>query len=237
MIFALSDDLIFPPPQLAGEDGLLAVGGDLSVERLLLAYSLGIFPWYSEGDPILWWAPDPRLVLELDELHVSKRLGRIVRQGVFDIRCDRAFSEVILACSGKRPGKEAGTWIMPEMVDAYCRLHELGFAHSVECWLEGKLVGGLYGIALGKIFFGESMFSQVANSSKVALFHLVEMLRKWNFNLIDCQVKSEHLIRLGAKEISGVEFRQRLKKYVQVNQNSGKWNSCIGNNSNLSKKG
>ncbi|MBC8316881.1 MAG: leucyl/phenylalanyl-tRNA--protein transferase [Desulfobulbaceae bacterium] len=233
MIFALTDEILFPPPQLASEDGLLAVGGDLSEERLLLAYSMGIFPWYSEEDPILWWAPDPRLVFELDDLYISKRLARVIRQGVFEVRCDTAFAEVIQACSRKRPGKEEGTWIMPEMVDAYCRLHDLGFAHSVECWREGKLAGGLYGIALGKIFFGESMFSRQDNASKVALFHLVEMLRKWGFELIDCQVKSEHLVRLGAKEIPGLEFRQRLKKYAQIDQNPVKWNTDFGGNSNL----
>lgn len=223
MIFALTDEIVFPPPQLAREDGLLAIGGDLSEERLLLAYSMGIFPWYSEGDPILWWSPDPRFILELDELYISKRLARTIRQGVFDITCDTAFADVIKACSKKRPGKDEGTWIVPEMADAYCRLHELGFAHSIECWQQGKLVGGLYGIALGKIFFGESMFSQEANASKVALAYLVELLRKWDFNLIDCQVESEHLALLGAKEIPGLEFRQRLQQYVKINQKQGTW--------------
>ena len=224
MIFALNDDIIFPPPQLAREDGLLAIGGDLSVERLLLAYSLGIFPWYAEEDPILWWAPDPRFVLELDEFHISKRLARTIKQGIFDISCDRAFAEVIQGCSKKRPGKEEGTWIVPEMADAYCQLHELGYAHSVECWQGGKLVGGLYGLSLGRIFFGESMFSIANNASKVALAHLVSFLRQWNFNLVDCQVKSDHLIRLGAKEVPGIEFRKRLRQYVEIDSKQQIWN-------------
>ena len=227
MIFALSDEMIFPPPQLAREDGLLAIGGDLSEERLLLAYSMGIFPWYSEGDPILWWSPDPRFILELDDLYISKRLARTIRQGIFDITCDTVFADVIQSCSKKRPGKEEGTWVVPEMVDAYCRLHELGFAHSIECWQEGKLVGGLYGIALGKVFFGESMFSQATNASKVALAYLVKLLRKWDFNLIDCQVKSEHLVRLGAQEITGREFRQRLQQYVTIDQKQSKWENVL----------
>ena len=215
----------FPPLEHAmlEPNGLLAAGGDLTPERLLNAYRHGIFPWYNEGEPILWWSPDPRFILELDELYITKRLARTIRQGIFDITCDTAFANVIQSCSKKRPGKEEGTWLVSEMVDAYCRLHEQGFAHSVECWQEGKLVGGLYGIALGKIFFGESMFSQAANASKVALVYLVELLRKWDFNLIDCLVKSEHLVRLGAKEISGMEFRQRLQQYVTIDQKQGTW--------------
>ena len=223
MIFGLTDDIVFPPPQLAREDGLLAIGGDLSEERLILAYSMGIFPWYAEGDPILWWSPDPRLILELNELHISRRLARIIKQEIFEITCDTVFPEVIRSCSKLRPGKEQGTWIMPEMVEAYCRLHELGYAHSVECWLNKELVGGLYGVSLGKVFFGESMFSKVSNSSKVALVYLVKLLRNWEFNVIDCQLKSDHLVSLGAKEISGWEFRQRLKQFVHVDEFLGKW--------------
>jgi leucyl/phenylalanyl-tRNA--protein transferase len=223
MIFGLTSDMVFPPPQLAREDGLLAMGGDLSEERLILAYSMGIFPWFSEGDPILWWSPDPRLILELDELHISKRLARIIKQDVFEVTCDTAFSEVIESCSRSRPGKEEGTWIVPEMIDAYVRLHELGYAHSVECWQEGELVGGLYGVSLGRVFFGESMFSRASNSSKVALVYLVKLLREWKFNLIDCQLRSDHLVSLGAKEISGWEFRQRLKQFVHESEYIGKW--------------
>lgn len=223
MIFGLTRDMVFPPPQLAREDGLLAVGGDLSEERLILAYSMGIFPWYSEGDPILWWSPDPRLVLEPHELHVSRRLARTIRKNIFEITCDTAFAEVIQSCSRSRPGMAEGTWLVPEMIEAYCRLHELGYAHSVECWQNGQLAGGLYGVSLGKIFFGESMFSRVANSSKVALAYLVKHLRERDFNLIDCQLKTNHLISLGAKEISGWEFRQRLKQFVHIDEYQGKW--------------
>lgn len=223
MIFGLTSDMVFPPPQMAREDGLLAMGGDLSEERLILAYSMGIFPWYSEDDPILWWSPDPRLIMEIDDFHISKRLARIIKQDVFDVTCDTAFAEVVRSCSKPRPGKEIGTWIVPEMVDAYCRLHELGYAHSLECRQNGKLVGGLYGVSLGKVFFGESMFSRVSNSSKVAFAYLVCLLREWNFNMIDCQLKSDHLVSLGAKEISGWEFRQRLQQFVHVSEYIGKW--------------
>ncbi|MFZ5759892.1 MAG: leucyl/phenylalanyl-tRNA--protein transferase [Thermodesulfobacteriota bacterium] len=228
MIFGLTDDLIFPPPYLAREDGLLAVGGDLSVERLLLAYSQGIFPWYGEEDPILWWAPDPRLVLEPAAFHLPRRLARMIRQGVFRVSCDTAFAEVIHSCSRPRPGKEQGTWLVPEMQEAYIRLHLAGHAHSVECWQGEELVGGLYGVALGRIFFGESMFSQVSNSSKVALAHLVDLLRQWEFDLIDCQMTTGHLIRLGAREIAGHEFYARLERAVAVPVRPGSWTDFAG---------
>lgn len=223
MIFGLSDELIFPPPYLAREDGLLAIGGDLSVERLLLAYGQGIFPWYTEEDPILWWAPDPRLVLEPKDFHLSKRLARIIRQGRFRVTFDAAFPRVINACSCPRPGKEQGTWLVPEMIEAYIRLHEAGFAHSVECWQGETLVGGLYGVALGRIFFGESMFSSVANSSKVALAHLVALLGRWEFDLIDCQMTTSHLISLGAREMAGYEFYSRLEHHVPLPGRLGSW--------------
>ena len=227
MIFGLTDDLLFPPPYLANEDGLLAVGGDLSVERLLIAYQQGIFPWYTEDDPILWWSPDPRLVLEPKEFHLSRRLARTIRQGVFRVTFDTDFPAVIEACSLPRSGEDQGTWIVPEMIDAYIRLHEAGYAHSVECWQEGELVGGLYGVSLGKIFFGESMFSRAANSSKVALAQLVSLLVKWDFDLIDCQMKTSHLMSLGAREIPGYEFHNRLEKYVYLPSRIGKWTALI----------
>ncbi len=215
MIFQLTDDLIFPPPELAGNEGLLAVGGDLNIDRLILAYSQGIFPWYGPGDPILWWSPDPRLILVPDEFHVSRRLARIIRQGLFQLTLNKSFPEVIRACASiPRRGQE-GTWIVEEMIEAYCRLYEAGYCYSVECWQGRRLVGGLYGICLGKVFFGESMFSLVSNSSKVALAHLVNCLKEWDFDMIDCQMKTNHLISLGAREISGREFRKRLSLSVE----------------------
>ncbi len=202
--------LVFPPPELARYDGLLAVGGDLSPERLLLAYRMGIFPWYEPGEKILWWAPDPRLVLFPDEFHCSRRLTRILRQGRFSFSINQDFAGVIRACTDiPRPGQE-GSWLGEEMVAAYLRLHELGYAHSVECRRDGRLVGGVYGLALGKIFFGESMFSREDNASKAAMAHLVELVRRSGGTLIDCQVPSEHLLRLGARLIPGRVFYTRL---------------------------
>ena len=227
MIFGLTDELIFPPPYLAREDGLLAIGGDLSIDRLLLAYGQGIFPWYSAEDPILWWAPDPRLVLEPKKFHLSKRLARIIRQGRFRVTFDTAFEQVIRSCSILRAGKEQGTWLVPEMIEAYIRFHEAGYAHSVECWQGETLAGGLYGVALGRVFFGESMFSRVANSSKVALAHLVDLLRLWQFNLIDCQMTTSHLLSLGAREMPGYEFYGRLEKYVLLPGRQGRWTDSL----------
>ena len=219
-IFKLSDYLLFPPPGLARYDGLLAVGGDLSPDRLLLAYKMGIFPWYTEDDvDILWWAPDPRLILELDNFHVSRRLEREIRKNVFQVTFDQNFREVIIACATSRPD----TWIIPEMQDAYCHLHELGYAHSVECRQDKRLVGGLYGVSLGGVFFGESMFSQVANSSKIALAGLVSRLKEWNFDFIDCQVKTDHLISLGAREIPGPIFLNRLAASMRRASTTGSW--------------
>ncbi len=209
-VFQLTAELLFPPPELARDDGLLAVGGDLSPERLLLAYSQGIFPWYSAGDPILWWSPSPRLILIPQDFHCSKRLARQIRQGAFQTRFDTAFREVISHCAGVRRASDNGTWIVPEMIEAYCRLHDLGYAHSVECWQGGHLVGGLYGVSLGGAFFGESMFSLVPNSSKIALAALCRRLGQWDFDLIDCQMKTAHLLRLGGEEINGHEFARRL---------------------------
>ncbi len=222
-IFQLTDELVFPKPELAEENGLLAVGGDLSLERLLLAYSLGIFPWYSEGEPILWWSPSPRLILEPDNFHIPKRLSRTIRSKTFSVTADRAFHQVISACSVTRTGIGEETWITDDMVTAYCKLYELGYAHSVECWQEGKLAGGLYGVSLGRTFFGESMFSITDNSSKVALSKLVPQLRKWNFDMIDCQMKTTHLMKFGAYEISGAEFRKRLERSVQHPVRRGRW--------------
>lgn len=222
-VFRLTDAFIFPEPHLAREDGLLAVGGDLLPQRLLLAYQMGIFPWYSPGEPILWWAPDPRLVLFPHEFRMPKRLARTIRQGVFHVTMDQAFSEVIEECSRIRTEQEEGTWIDEDMIHAYNELHDLGYAHSVECWRDGNLAGGVYGVSIGKTFFGESMFSRVTDSSKVALATLVQHLQQWEFDLIDCQVRTDHLIRLGAREIAGADFQALLEKSVRKPTHRGKW--------------
>ena len=213
-VFKLSNDIFFPPPDLAREDGLLAIGGDLSSERLLMAYQMGIFPWYSEGDPILWWSPVPRLILEPAEFHLSKRLARELRKNIFRFSFDLDFKGVIEACAAFRTSQNKPTWINNKMAEVYCRLHELGFAHSVECWLDNKLAGGLYGVAVGAAFFGESMFSRVSNSSKACLAILARQLELWNFDFIDCQMRTSHLMSLGAKEISGPIFFNRLQKAI-----------------------
>lgn len=224
MIFKLTDELLFPPPVLARDDGLLAVGGDLSVERLLLAYSMGIFPWYSEGDPLLWWSPDPRMVLVPGEFHCSRRLARTLRQEIFRVTFDQDFAQVIKGCAAPRADQEE-TWIVPEMQDAYIRLHEEGWAHSVECWQGKELVGGLYGVSLGGFFFGESMFSRVANSSKVAFASLAAQLDAWGFDLIDCQMHTPHLVSLGARQINGMEFSRLLKDSLQRPTRRGTWSA------------
>ncbi|NLI81485.1 MAG: leucyl/phenylalanyl-tRNA--protein transferase [Deltaproteobacteria bacterium] len=215
-VFRLTRSLIFPPVDRAEADGLLAVGGDLSPERLLLAYSLGIFPWYARDLPILWWSPDPRLVLFPNELKISRSLLRVLRKRVFHVTLDVAFREVMERCASVPRKQNEGTWIVPEMIEAYCRLHRLGYAHSVEVWYEGDLVGGLYGIALGRVFFGESMFSMRSDASKVALVYLVDLLRRWDFRLIDCQVTTGHLMRMGAREISRREFLTRLSEGLET---------------------
>src|SRR5271157_2243301 len=222
-VFGLTDDLIFPPPELADKDGLLCVGGDLSEARLLLAYSLGIFPWYSEPYPILWWSPDPRLVLFPRELKVSRSLGQVLKKNIYKITMDAAFPDVIKNCAVSRRKEDEGTWITTEMADAYIRLHRSGFAHSVESWHDGELAGGLYGVALGSAFFGESMFAKKNNASKAAFATLVQQLIKWNFTLIDCQVTTGHLINFGAREIPRSEFMQRLKQALTMPTKKGPW--------------
>jgi leucyl/phenylalanyl-tRNA--protein transferase len=209
-VFSLSDKLDFPPVHLATKEGLLAVGGDLSPERLILAYQNGIFPWYNPGEPILWWSPDPRLVLFPGELHISRSLRRLLRKGMFQVTFNTRFREVITACASIKRPLGGGTWITAEMEAAYCRLHDLGYAHSVEAWHEGRLVGGLYGIALGRCFFGESMFTDVSNASKVAFVTLVNRLKSLDVELIDCQVHTQHLVSLGAREIPRKEFLKRI---------------------------
>ena len=219
----------FPPPELAADEpnGLLAVGGDLSPQRLIAAYRAGIFPWYSNDQPILWWSPNPRAVLFPDNLKVSRSLRKTLRKKEFQVTLDEAFVDIIDACSQprqKKNGAESGTWITAEMKQAYIEMHRLGYAHAVECRFEGELVGGLYGIAIGRVFFGESMFTRRSNASKVAFIHLVRQLQQWNFALIDCQVSSEHLKSLGAEDIPRSRFQALLEHYCPESSNApDKW--------------
>ncbi|HEY4999818.1 MAG TPA: leucyl/phenylalanyl-tRNA--protein transferase [Usitatibacter sp.] len=224
MIPWLRGDAPFPPlaKALKSPNGLLCAGGDLSPARLIDAYRHGIFPWFSEGDPILWWSPDPRMVLFPAELKVSRSLGRTLARGTYETRFDTAFRDVIEACAEPREG-QGGTWIVPEMVEAYTRLHELGFVHSVESWQEGELMGGLYGMALGRVFFGESMFTRAPDASKVALARLVERLRAEDFRVIDCQQATSHLASLGAREIPRSAFAQLLQESIQYPTTGARW--------------
>ena len=221
-VYLLSEEIAFPSPQLA-EEGLLAVGGDLSRKRLLLAYRMGIFPWYSKYEPILWWSPDPRLVMYPGELRVSKSLQKTIKKDLFKVTMDQAFEVVINACAHSRTSADEGTWIVEEMVDAYCDLHESGFAHSVEAWQEDRLAGGLYGVSLGRCFFGESMFTHISNASKVAFVALVKHLQALNFDLIDCQVSTPHLLRFGAREIPRARYLNELKKSLKPATLKGRW--------------
>ena len=222
-IFRLVDDVVFPPPDYADPSGLLAVGGDLSSERLLEAYRAGIFPWYSDDQPILWWSPDPRFVLKLDEFKLSRSLRKTLRRKIFRVTFDRAFEEVIAACAAVPRDDQSGTWITSQMEQAYIELHGLGYAHSVESWFEGKLVGGLYGVSLGKAFFGESMFHRKTDGSKVALATLVEKLQTWGFHFVDSQLTTDHMTSLGAKEISRRIFLKQLGSALRHPTKRGKW--------------
>lgn len=209
-IYWLPPEPVFPDPRKEELGDLVAAGGDLSPSRLIQAYSQGIFPWYEMGSPILWWSPDPRLILDPDKLHVPSRLERLIRQNRFRVSLDLDFPAVINSCARVHSRRCHGTWILPEMISAYSRLHELGFAHSVEVWSREGLVGGIYGVALKKAFFGESMFFLERNASKVALVSLVRFLRKWGFYFMDCQQTTRHLLQFGAQEISRAEFLSRL---------------------------
>lgn len=215
----------FPPVEnaISGPNGLLAVGGDLSPQRLLEAYCKGIFPWFNAGEPILWWSPNPRMVLVPDELKVSRSLRKILKKPNYQICADCSFSQVMRACALPRR-EQSGTWINPEMIAAYTALHEMGLAHSVETWIDGVLAGGLYGVSLGKVFFGESMFSLVPGASKIAFVHLVKQLQYREFGLIDCQVKTGHLASFGAREISRKEFSQRLETLITRLEPGSRWN-------------
>ncbi len=222
-IFRLVDEPVFPPPDYADPSGLLAVGGDLSNERLLEAYRVGIFPWYSDDQPILWWSPDPRLVLDLKDFKISRSLRKTLKKEVFQVTFDRAFEEVIQACAVVPRAAQNGTWITEEMREAYINLHGLGYAHSVESWFGGKLAGGLYGVSLGKSFFGESMFHLKTDASKVALATLVEKLKSWDFHFIDSQMTTEHMVRLGAKELPRRIFLKRLQSALRHPTRRGRW--------------
>ncbi len=227
-IYRLPEEHVFPRPEEAEFDGLLAVGGDLHPHRLVAAYAQGIFPWYGPGSPILWWSTDPRLVLIPHRLHLPRRLERTLRAGKFSFTMDRDFASVIRACAAApRPGQD-GTWLGPDMIAAYERLHELGLAHSLEAWTaggpdRGELAGGLYGLSLGRVFFGESMFHRVADASKACLAVLARQLGAWGFELIDCQQTTPHMVRLGAAEINRAEFLRRLELGLRTPTRQGTW--------------
>jgi leucyl/phenylalanyl-tRNA--protein transferase len=222
-VYWLGKKMAFPPPDHAEPEGLLAVGGDLSPERLLLAYRMGIFPWYTDEQPILWWSPDPRLILEPSSVHISRRMSQTLRKEIHKVTFDLAFRDVIHACAASRRKRGEGTWITSEMEDAYVALHEAGYAHSVECWFEGELAGGVYGVSLGRCFFGESMFHRQRDASKVALVGLALKLQAWGFDMIDAQVTSKHLLSLGAREIPRREFLLRLERALEYPTRKGKW--------------
>lgn len=222
-VYLLTKDLVFPPPEGASPEGVVAIGGDLRPERLLLAYSQGIFPWPSEGMPLLWFSPDPRFVLEPARAHVPRSLRKRARRGGFEIRCDTAFSDVIAGCKrAYRPGQR-GTWITRDMVRGYERLFELGYAHSIECWIDGALAGGLYGVSLGRTFFGESMFAEAPDASKLAFATLLGNLVHWGFDLVDCQVHTEHLERFGAEEWPRPTFLAALRRSLAHETRRGPW--------------
>jgi leucyl/phenylalanyl-tRNA--protein transferase len=221
-IFLLGEEPVFPPPELASPEGIIAVGGDLSPQRLLNAYAAGIFPWYSEGEPILWWSPDPRLVLFPGEVHISKSMRRIINKNQFHLTCDCRFKEVMEKCRQPRL-KQPRTWITDDIQEAYVHLHHMGYAHSAEVWQNKKLVGGLYGVSLGKCFFGESMFSHAANASKFAFIKFFQRLFQAGFIMVDCQVPSEHLKQLGAREIPRTEFLNLLEQGLTYKTLKGKW--------------
>ncbi len=214
----------FPPLHSALDhpNGLLAAGADLSLPRLLDAYRRGIFPWFSEGEPILWWSPHPRMVLFPDELRVSRSLAKRLRRRDFEVRADSAFASVMAACAAPRQG-QSGTWISAPMIDAYTRLHTAGYAHSVETWIAGELVGGLYGVAIGRAFYGESMFTRVTDASKIAFVHLVRQLRRLGFGMIDCQMQTAHLASLGGREISRPNFTSCLRELLNYPDGPGPW--------------
>jgi len=232
MPFLLTKDLVFPPPNLAGPDGLLAIGGDLSVKRLILAYRKGIFPWYSKGEPILWWSPNPRFVLYPHELKVSKSMKQVLKNGQFTLTFDTCFNEVVQACKRIARKGQNGTWITRNMETAFQDLHQAGFAHSVEVWntKTGELSGGLYGVSLGRHFYGESMFSFQSNASKYGFIVLVRQLAQQGFTLVDCQLHTDHLESLGARLISRTVFLELLEENKQNPTLRGNWKSDFATN-------
>ncbi|WP_419782855.1 leucyl/phenylalanyl-tRNA--protein transferase [Malaciobacter marinus] len=215
-IFPLTDDIYtFPNPRLACNEGILAYGGDLSAKRLISAYANGIFPWYNEDEPILWWSPNPRLVMELDEFKVSKSLAKAIKKEKFEVKFDENFTQVMIECKNIFRPTQDGTWLQDELIQAYTHLHEIEYAHSFESYYEGELVGGGYGLVIGDMFCGESMFAKKSDASKVALYHLVQRLKQKGFSLLDCQTPTEHLQSLGAKCISRDEFLDKLAKSIE----------------------
>ncbi len=226
-LFRLSKRLDFPPAWLARSDGLLCIGGDLTPKRLILAYENGIFPWFSKNEPILWWSPDPRLILVPGNIKISKSLNKKIKKNVYSLSINNAFEQTISSCSKPRNNGHQGTWLVDEMIEAYIGLHKLGYAHSIETWKDDKLVGGLYGICLGGSFFGESMFSFETDASKIALVALANYLKKYNFDLIDCQVTTNHLLSLGAFEISRNEFLDSISSSVQRKDIGNIWGKNI----------
>ena len=227
-IYKLNKELVFPPAEKADPDGLLAFGGDLNPDRLLIAYRMGIFPWYNPGDPILWWSPDPRMVLYPSNLHVSRDMRRILRKQIFTVTYDQDFAGVIQGCQEVVRKGQTGTWITDDMKNVYETLHHRGYAHSVEVWHNGQLVGGLYGVSLGACFFGESMFSRESNASKTGFITFVRHLSQMGFELIDCQVYNDHLARLGAKEVARNRFLKELQYYLQCPTQKGDWSELFG---------
>lgn len=223
-VYRLPDDAIaFPPPSEADEDGLLAIGGDLRPERVAAAYAQGIFPWPHEGLPLLWFSPDPRMVMRPSELHVPRRLERTIRGGGFELRLDTAFRAVMEACASVPRRDEPGTWITPQMIESYGALHEAGLAHSAEIYREGRLVGGIYGISIGRMFCGESMFFRERDASKLALVGLVRQLGRWDFDLVDAQLPTEHLASLGFAPVPRADFLRRLRAAVSQPTRLGPW--------------
>jgi leucyl/phenylalanyl-tRNA--protein transferase len=225
--YFLDEQLYFPPVSRASSEGIVAIGGDLSEQRLLLAYQSGIFPWFSEGEPIIWWSPDPRFVLYPSQIKVSKSMQQLFRKQVFEVTFDKDFEQVILNCKEIKRKGQRGTWITDEMVEAYCRLHRKGFAHSVEVWQEHTLVGGLYGLSLGNCFFGESMFTKVSNASKYGFITLTKRLEQKGFSFIDCQVHTEHLESLGATFISRKNFLHQLQEALKQTTLQGDWGTLL----------
>lgn len=223
LIPRLGYDYIFPDPHYAMKEGLLAYGGDLNPDRILMAYRQGIFPWYNENDPILWWSPDPRLLLYPHQFKLKKSLRKRLRKNIFTIQLDRCFVDVMRQCATiPRPG-QAGSWILPEVIESYDLLYQRGFAHSIEIMMEGELVGGLYGISIGGAFFGESMFAKLPDASKAALAYLVELAKLWGMDYIDCQIPTPHLMTMGAQKVSRDDFLRQLKRSNQQSTKLGQW--------------